>query len=106
MKRVLNLLIISHSVLRRVMFQTKVENIKTHFIFNSFFPKIVHFIRYMEKYCREGQAADESIAPLKHIAFWVRKATDTHLLVLHCNIGCTNTPQYYVIRTFTLPVLF
>jgi hypothetical protein len=32
----------------------------------------------VEKYCREGQAADESIAPLKHIAFWVSKATNTH----------------------------
>ena len=32
----------------------------------------------MEKYCRAGQATDESITPLKHIAFWIPKATNTH----------------------------
>jgi len=41
------------------------------------------------------------------ISCWIPVATDTpskHLiLVFHCNNGCTNAPQCYVIRT--LPVL-
>ena len=43
------------------------------------------------------------------IACWIPKATDVHwgyviLLLFHCNSGCTNAPQYNVIRT--LAVLF
>jgi hypothetical protein len=39
---------------------------------------------------------------------WIPKATNTHsqqkyLLLFHCNNGCKNAPQHYVIRT--LPVL-
>jgi len=42
------------------------------------------------------------------IACWVHKSTNTHseyvvLIVFHCNNGCTNTPQYYIIHT--LPVM-
>ena len=43
------------------------------------------------------------------IACWIRKATNTHahvvlyLLLFHCNNGCKNAPQCYVIRT--MPVL-
>jgi len=38
------------------------------------------------------------------IACWIPKATDTHsqyviLLFLHCNNGCSNAPQCYVLRT-------
>jgi hypothetical protein len=46
------------------------------------------------------------------IACWINKATHhTHTkniqysLLLHSNNGCTNAPQYYVIRTRTLRVL-
>ena len=45
------------------MFQTKVvEKIKTHFVFSNFFPKFVPFMRYVEKYCRAGQATDDKMA--------------------------------------------
>ena len=42
-------------------------------------------------------------------ACWLPKATNKHsdleyLLLFHCNIGCINTRQRYIIRT--LPVLF
>jgi hypothetical protein len=40
--------------------------------------------------------------------WWITKATDTHSeyvipIAFHCDNGCTNAPQCYVIRT--LPVL-
>ena len=43
------------------------------------------------------------------VVCWITKAKDTHseyiiLLLFHCNIGCTNAPQRYVIRS--LLVLF
>jgi len=44
------------------MFQAKVvEKIKTPFMFNNFFFKIVLFMRCVRKYCRAGQAADDEI---------------------------------------------
>ena len=45
----------------------------------------------MEKYCIAGQTADDS-------------TEHAHCMHFLCNNGCTNPPQYYVIRT--LPVLF
>ena len=45
-----------------------------------------------------------------HTACWIPNATNTHyrnmysLLLFHCNNGCTNAPQCYVIRA--LPVFF
>jgi len=41
------------------------------------------------------------------IACWIPEATNTHterVMFFHCNNGCTNAPQCYVIRT--LPILF
>jgi hypothetical protein len=43
------------------------------------------------------------------IACWIPKATNTHsvhviLIIFHCNSGCMNARQCYVMRT--LPVLF
>jgi len=56
-------LIISLSVLRKGMFQTNlVEKIKTHFMFNNVFPKIVPFISQRGKYSRAGQVTDDSMA--------------------------------------------
>jgi len=42
------------------------------------------------------------------VACWIPKATNTFseeviLIAFHCNNGCSDAPQYYVIRT--LPVL-
>jgi len=33
----------------------------THFGFGNFFRKSCHFFRYVEKYCRTGQATDDNI---------------------------------------------
>jgi hypothetical protein len=47
------------------MFQTEVvEKIKTHILYaiTFFFPKLLPFMRYVEKYCRAGQATDANMA--------------------------------------------
>jgi len=45
------------------MFQTNlVEKIKTHFMFNNVFPKIVPFISQRVKYRSAGQVTDDSTA--------------------------------------------
>jgi hypothetical protein len=42
------------------MLQTEfLGKIKTHFMFNNFFPKNVPFMRYVEKYVKVGQAIDK-----------------------------------------------
>jgi hypothetical protein len=44
----------------------------------------------------------------KHLASWVPKATNTHtqnkwyILLFHCNSGCTNAPQCYVVLTLSV----
>jgi len=46
------------------------------------------------------------------ITCWIRKATNVHnqvvryLLLLHCNNGCTNAPQCYVIPTLHAMIRF
>jgi hypothetical protein len=53
------------------------------------------------------QATDDRIIRRMRLACWVTKATNTYsqciLLLFHGNSGCTNAPQYYVLRM--LPVL-
>ena len=60
----------------------------------------------MEIYCRAGQATQMTVWRMR-IACWISEATNIHtqvmvILVYHCNNGCTNAPQWNVIRT--LPV--
>ena len=56
----------------------------------------------MEKYCRAGQATDDSEILCIRIACQIPKATNTPseyvILLLHGNSGCTNSPQRYFIR--------
>ena len=62
-------------------FQTKVvEKIKTHILclITFFFSKIASFIRYVEKYCRAGQATDDIRMSPMHFSCWIPKATNTH----------------------------
>jgi hypothetical protein len=61
----------------------------------------------VEKYHTTQQATDANILWSMRFACWITKLTDTHsvyviLVAFHCNIGCANAPQYYVVRT--LPV--
>jgi hypothetical protein len=72
------------------MFQTKVvEKIKTHILCSiTFFPKIVPFMRYVEKYGTASQATDDNIIRRMRFAYWITKATDT---VKICNTYCVST---------------
>ena len=69
---------------------------------NNFFLSY-HLWDTVEKYCRAGKPQ----LKIWRIACWIPKATDTNseyvILLFHCNDGCTNAPQCYVMRT--LPVL-
>ena len=61
------------------MFETKfVRKIKTQFMFDILFPKIVAFLDSVEKNGRSGQATDDSIIRRVHLACWINKDTDTH----------------------------
>jgi len=81
------ILIISRSVslrLRNVSDRSCRENRNTHFVFRNFPPKIVPFMRNVEKYDRAGQATDDNIIRHMRIACWITKATDRHSeYVLH-----------------------
>ena len=88
------------------MFHTKVvEKIKTHFMFDHYFSKIVLFMmRSCGKilYSRTGHRCHYGARTLQ--AGYLSLQTYTHnvwySLLYRCNIGCTNAPQSYVIRTF------
>jgi hypothetical protein len=47
-------------------------------MFNNFFPKIVPFMRYVEKYVTARQPTDDNIIRRMRFACWITKATDTH----------------------------
>jgi len=57
------------------------ERIKTHILCSiSFFPKIVPFMRYMEKYYRTRQTTDENIIWCMFFARHINKARiKTHI---------------------------
>jgi hypothetical protein len=45
----------------------------------AFFPKIVPFMRYMEKYGTARHATDDNIIRRMRFTCWITKATDTHV---------------------------
>ena len=54
---------IAHFFLEWEMFQTEVvKEIKTHFVFNTFFRKSSILWNNVEKYCGSGQATDDNVA--------------------------------------------
>jgi len=55
-----------------------VENIKIHIMFDNIFPKIVPFMRYLEKLDGVVQAADGNMIGCKHFACWITETTNTH----------------------------
>jgi hypothetical protein len=89
------------------MFQAKdIDKIKTHILYPiKFFceSRTVHELMWKKFYSRAGQSEIRDM----HIACWILKAT-THshniqyLLLFHCNNGCMNAPQNYVIRTLSV----
>ena len=70
--------------------------------------KYSHILEYMSvtitaRYSSKIRTKTSSVAYA--CSCWIPKATNIHYsLLFHCNNGCTNAPQCYVIRT--LPVLF
>ena len=69
------------------MFQTKVvEEIKTHFMFNNFFPrKSCRLWDNVEKHGTARRATDDSITRRMRFACWITKATDTQSeYAIHC----------------------
>jgi hypothetical protein len=84
------------------------ENQNTHFMINNFFSKMAPFMSQRKKYiyCRARHATMISIHITRRmrIACWIPETKSTHSLYIiltafHCNNGCTNEPQYYVIPT-------
>jgi hypothetical protein len=89
------------------MFQTKVVEKITAYILNS--------KTFLKNHTVYGIMWKNTVEPDRpqmttwrmHIACWIHKATNMHpeyLLLFHCNNGCTNYLQCYVVHT--LPVLF
>jgi len=101
----LNILLISFRM-RNISEKSCRENQNTHFIFSDFFQK---------SYCLWDMLKNILELDRQHMTMWlmciecwVSKATNTHseyiiLLIFHCNNGCMNTLQCYIICT--LPVL-
>jgi len=90
----------AHFFIERKKFEAQtLETIKTHITFNYILPKIVPFMRNMEKYGTAGQATDDNIIQRMRIECWTTKATDTYseyLLLCHGNNGKSKEPQHYV----------
>ena len=94
------------------MFQTEVvEKIKTHILYSAtFFPpeNCAVYEIILKNNIKQVITADDTIWRMR-IVWWIPKATHTHseyvtlIAFFHCNSGCTNSSQRYLIRT--LPVV-
>jgi len=88
------------------MFQEKpVEKIKTHILYSNFFFR--KSCRLLDNWKNTVQCSRPQMAIWRmRIACRLPKATNTHTqvvwyaLLFHCNSGCTNAPQCYVIRAY------
>ena len=74
---------------------------------NFFFLENCPLLDNVEKYCIAGQATDNNVNQHVRIVCWIPKATNKHsqhaiLIAFHCNIGCINAPQYYIVLTMTV----
>jgi hypothetical protein len=102
--------IISHPVHLRMrnVWDRFIEKIKTHILCSiTFFRKLCHLWDNVEEYKRTGQATGENMC--MHIAWWIPKTTNTMCITycfFHCNNGCTNAPQCYVLCTLLLLYVF
>jgi hypothetical protein len=71
-------------------------------MFNNVSVKIVPFMRYVEKYCRDGQTTDDNIKLSMRFAFWIIKL-QTHpenmqyFFLSHGNNSYTNTHKFDII---------
>jgi len=92
------------------MFETKVvEKLDMHILYSKlfFFFKPCHIWDDVEKCCRAGQP-QIIYGACTLLTGYLRQHMHTQVVyysfLFHCNNGCTNMPQCYVIHT--LPVLF
>jgi hypothetical protein len=81
-------------------------------MFNNFLWNSCPLWDNVEKYGRAGQAIDDNIIRRMRFAYWITKATDTHIhnmqkvLFLYGSNGSANAPKYYVIRTLQVLLFF
>jgi len=84
-------------------------NQNTHFVFNNFFFKNCAVFEIMWKIIVEWVSPQMTVWRIR-ITFRIAKATNPHsqyvILLFHCNSGCRNTPQCYVIRTLPVFLFF
>jgi hypothetical protein len=83
------------------------ENQNTRGVFSNYHENRAVYVKNVEKYCRARQATDDKTAHVHcMLDTYGYKYTQIveYSLFFHCNNGCTNAPQCYVIRT--LPLLF
>jgi hypothetical protein len=74
-------MIVSHCIIlrmRNVSDKSCGEIQNAHFVFENFFPKILSFMRNVEKYGTAGQVTDNN--KIWHVCFpcWITKAKETH----------------------------
>jgi hypothetical protein len=74
------------------------ENQNMYSVVSKVFPKIVPFMRYVEKYCRAGQATDGNMA---HTHFMMNTAgyKQTHSI---CNTSCLSTATTVAISLLSI----
>jgi len=82
----------------------KIRN--THFVFNNIFPKVVPYMRHVQKYGKARQTTDDNIIRSRRFACWINKATDTHSecvipMAFRSNNGFANVTLIHI-----LPVLY
>jgi hypothetical protein len=106
MKTNTQFLYFAHFFLDWEIFQNKfVDKLKTHILcsITFFFRKSCRLYDNVGKFFRAGQATDDNKCICALRAGYPRLQTHAHthnmyyLLTFHCNNGCTNAPQRYVI---------
>jgi len=84
------------------MFKGYREYQNTHFIFNNF---LFENCAIYERMWKNNVQLSRPHMTIRYMctACWIPKATNTHRICItycfHCNNGCTNAPQCYIIHT-------
>jgi hypothetical protein len=96
-------MIISHGILIKMRNDSDfyVEKIKIHIMFDNIFPKIMSFMRYVERCDGAVQAASGNMIGCMCFACWITETTNTYSechtdCFIHSNSGYINSPHYYV----------
>jgi hypothetical protein len=79
-----------------------VEKIKTHFMFDNFFPENLTVYEMMWKNIEESDGPHVDIIWSMRIACWITRATNTlsqYMLLFHYKNVYKNAPHFYFLRT-------